>query len=89
MRTWQRANREVYCGGCTSQTLIPIGSPVLVIELADMKNVFYRGQCCAGPAPPDLPIAGQGQQRTKRLTAFKDVAAKWDVKARASGERIP
>ena len=55
MRTWQRAPRDLLCGGCGPITTIQKGSPVLLIQIPGVKAVKYRGPCCAGEPPPDLP----------------------------------
>lgn len=52
MRKWQRAERDLYCGRCGAK--VPRGEPIQRIDLQGMTRGLYRGQCCAGEAPPDL-----------------------------------
>jgi len=53
MTRWARATRVRFCGRCAGR--IDKGAPILVIGLANVKREHIRGECCAGPAPPDLP----------------------------------
>lgn len=53
MKYWSRAAADMLCGYCASE-LAP-DSPIHVTTLSTIKKPKYRGQCCAGPAPPDLP----------------------------------
>ena len=55
MRTWVRAPRDLLCGGCGPVTTIPKGAPVLQIQVPGVQAIRYRGPCCAGEPPPDLP----------------------------------
>jgi len=41
------------CGYCGAT--IPEGSAAQQIELRGVKRKKYRGECCAGHAPPNLP----------------------------------
>lgn len=55
MRTWIFLRHPERCGRCGAQ--IPQGMAAQEIELRGVKRKKYRGECCAGPAPPQLPEA--------------------------------
>jgi len=55
MRTWVFVRDVEKCGGCNAQ--IPAGSAAQQIHLHGIKKPKYRGECCAGDAPPNLPEA--------------------------------
>ena len=53
MREWTRLLIGANCGGC-GVVLAPDAS-VQMIHLPRVKRGLVRGECCAGPAPPELP----------------------------------
>ena len=53
MTSWERANRNIFCGRC--HNLIAPDGPVLTITLYGVKRKLYRCPECAGESPPDLP----------------------------------
>lgn len=55
MRTWVFVRSAEKCGGCGAQ--IPAGTAAQQIELRGVMKKKYRGECCAGHAPPNLPEA--------------------------------
>ncbi len=55
MRTWVFTEVTERCGLCGSD--IPRGSAAQSIELHGVKRKRYRGECCAGAAPPNLPAS--------------------------------
>ena len=72
MKTWRRLSHEVRCGRCGES--IYLNQPVQVFVLKAVRRPLYRCAECAGPAPPDLPLAlilnnnppKQGFQRLSR-----------------------
>ncbi len=55
MREWGFVQVPERCGGCGE--LIPAGTAAQKIELHGVKKARYRGECCAGAAPPNLPAS--------------------------------
>jgi hypothetical protein len=55
LRTWIFLRHAEHCGLC--HALIPLGSAAHEISLHGVTRKKYRGECCAGPAPPQLPDA--------------------------------
>ncbi len=55
MRTWVFLEVEERCGLCGEQ--LPRGSAAQSVELHGVKRKRYRGECCAGAAPPNLPAS--------------------------------
>ena len=55
MRTWVFVNIPERCGFCGD--LIPQGSAAQQIILHGVNRKRYRGECCAGAAPPELPAS--------------------------------
>lgn len=53
MRTWVFVKVRERCGKCGAT--IPEGSAAHLVELRGVKRRIYRGECCAGAAPPNLP----------------------------------
>lgn len=53
MRTWVVLRVAEKCGACGNT--IPDGFAAIQIELRGVKRKLYRGECCAGAAPPNLP----------------------------------
>ena len=53
MRTWVTVPLAERCGQCGAE--IPMGFAAVQIELPGVKRKRYRGECCAGAAPPNLP----------------------------------
>lgn len=53
MRTWLRLSHRERCGRCGQN--LPEGTSAQEILLHGVKRKHYRGECCAGAAPPDLP----------------------------------
>lgn len=53
MRTWVFVNVAERCGYCGAE--IPEGAAAIEIALRGVKRRRYRGECCAGIAPPELP----------------------------------
>ena len=54
MRTWSRTTSTTLCGGCGKP--LAKSEPILLIQLPNVKHDRVRGECCAGSAPPDLPL---------------------------------
>lgn len=54
MRAWGFVRYLEHCGGC-GQT-IPAGSAAQEINLHGVTRKRYRGECCAGNAPPNIPV---------------------------------
>lgn len=53
MIEWRRVELSMQvCGGCGK--LIPKGDPIQVTTITGIQRLKYRGECCAGDAPPDL-----------------------------------
>jgi hypothetical protein len=88
---WGRVYGTATCGLC--RALLPKGAPVLRITIG--RVVKLRGECCAGSAPPDLPIAIAERApidmgRLQRLGAMLPLEWKRpDFKSRAAAEREP
>ena len=55
MRSWVFVPVVERCGMCGE--LIPEGSAAQEILLHGVKRKRYRGECCAGAAPPNLPAS--------------------------------
>ncbi len=55
MRAWGFVQVPERCGLCGAE--IPVGSAAQEIELRGVKRKRYRGKCCAGAAPPNLPAS--------------------------------
>lgn len=55
MRSWVFVKSQERCGACGE--LIPEGSAAQEIVLHGVKRKRYRGECCAGAAPPTLPAS--------------------------------
>ncbi len=55
MREWGFVQVAEKCGGCNA--IIPAGSAAQRIDLRGVKRPKYRGECCAGAAPPNLPAS--------------------------------
>lgn len=53
MTTWTRAQVDTLCGYCGH--MLAKDAPIQIRQLRAVKRNLVRGQCCAGPAPPDLP----------------------------------
>ena len=56
MRRWVLATRTRYCGGChATPVAIPKGTPMLEIQLLQVRDVLVRCPACAGvPLPESL-----------------------------------
>lgn len=52
MRTWIWLTQDERCGNCGLN--LPQGSAAHKIELRGVKQPRYRGECCAGQAPPTI-----------------------------------
>lgn len=55
MRQWVFVAVAERCGFCGQD--IPRGSAAQQILLTGVKRKRYRGECCAGAAPPNLPAS--------------------------------
>lgn len=55
MRTWVFLPIGKRCGLCGAA--IPAGAAAQEITLHGVKQARYRGECCAGAAPPNLPAS--------------------------------
>ncbi len=55
MRTWVFLPISKRCGYCGEN--IPSGSAAQEVTLHGVKQPRYRGECCAGAAPPNLPAS--------------------------------
>ena len=53
MEQWTRASVACLCGYCGA--FIDKDVPIRLTIIVGIKKNRIRGQCCAGPAPPDLP----------------------------------
>lgn len=69
------------CGGC-ARGMIHEGAPMLVIELPHVKRKLLRGECCAGDAPPSLPLEERRHQSTKPMRHVSALKLPIDVRAR-------
>lgn len=72
MRTWQRAERDRFCGTCRAEVFR--GDPILRVDVQGMTRGLFRGECCAGQAPPDLPRLIE--REAPHITAARDTAFK-------------
>jgi hypothetical protein len=54
MTYWVRLAIDLRCGRCGR--LVAAQQPVQVIRVASMTRHLFRGQCCAGVAPVELPV---------------------------------
>ena len=54
MISWSRANVDTLCGYCGN--VVAKDGPLQIRQVPNVKRDLVRGQCCAGPAPPDLPV---------------------------------
>ena len=55
LREWGFVQVQERCGFCGSD--IPEGSAAQQVDLRGVKRKRYRGECCAGAAPPNLPAS--------------------------------
>jgi hypothetical protein len=55
LRQWVFVKSQERCGACGE--LIPEGTAAQEILLHGVKRKRYRGECCAGAAPPNLPAS--------------------------------
>lgn len=81
---WGRSTGDRLCGFCAKP--IAEGAPVLAIALPHIKGpqrYKWRGECCAGPAPPDLPLAVEDEDhavhraRSAPMVGLQSLARKW------------
>lgn len=72
MKSWGRVAVAMFCGGCGG--LLVFNDPVLTIQLPGVRRERWRGVCCAGDAPPELPRL-EDTRTTKRLTPLRTTAA--------------
>lgn len=90
MRIWIFVKSQERCGGCSQ--LIPAGSAAQEIHLHGVKRKKYRGECCAGNAPPELPAAPVLEPQPKldlaRLAALIPSRTRGALKAMAR-EHLP
>ncbi len=73
MTQWERVSFTAKCGECGA--ILADSTPMLTIQLSNVRRKLIRCQTCAGPAPPDLPLAPvRYETRTKRMSASKVIA---------------
>jgi hypothetical protein len=72
VQTWVRLEIGAMCGSC--RKVYATGDPMLVIEIPNVKVKKLRGPCCAGDAPPDLPVLETVQRFTKPMRKLKTIA---------------
>ena len=65
MTRWTRAHSDTLCGKCSAR--LSEGAAIQLVQLANVKRELVRGECCAGPAPPDLPARVVPRQTTKKM----------------------
>ena len=85
MRTWVTLPLAERCGQCGTE--IPAGFAAVQIELSGVKRKRYRGECCAGAAPPNLPAqierAALPKLDLSRLEALMPTRTRGALKAMA------
>ncbi len=83
MRTWIRLTHRERCGTCRAE--LSEGTAAQAIELRGVKRKLYRGECCAGDAPPNLPeqpkLALPPMIDPARLDAIAPNRTRGDLKA--------
>jgi len=83
MKQWRRVAdvHGKHCGHCG--LLIPQGEPIQAIR-GSGHWTLYRGQCCAGAAPPDLPRDRRAEPAPDRppvrLRPLAEIAADWKLR---------
>lgn len=55
MRTWRRLTHRESCGYCGAELLEGASALEITYPNRPIKQPRYRGECCAGAAPPNLP----------------------------------
>jgi len=66
MKQWSRLVVDVRCGGCGKE--IATGQPVKVLQVATVKKPKFRGECCEGQAPVDVPMRPTAKPTAKMLS---------------------
>lgn len=87
MTIWYRLNMDVRCGRCGTE--IPAQKPVKVIQVAAVTRAKFRGECCEGQAPADVPRRIEPKPRPpSSFGTFREAVPSMftDVKQRAVGE---
>jgi hypothetical protein len=72
VRRWTRVAYSERCGQCGKQ--LNDGEPIIEITISGLRRRLVRGQCCAGDAPPDLPldiVFFQKQEIESRMRALQ------------------
>ena len=89
MRTWTRADRTLYCGGCGAT--LERGMPIQLVKLLGVARVRVRCQACVGPAPADLPpLVAPPIMFVPRVPIPVGVhVLPFDYKSAAAGDREP
>ena len=90
MRHWVFVPNPERCGRCGE--LIPPGAAAQEIVLHGVRRKRYRGECCAGAAPPNLPaspvLAAPQKLDVSRLDALMPTRTRGAMKAMAK-EYLP
>ena len=75
MKQWSRLVVDVRCGGCGKE--IATGQPVKVLQVATVKKPKFRGECCEGQAPVDVPMRPTAKPTAKMLSfsTFRQTSA--------------
>lgn len=70
MDQWSRASIGCLCGYCGAT--LQKDAPIRITTIIGVKRNRIRGQCCAGPAPPEL---GPIQTRKHVETTMQSIQA--------------
>jgi hypothetical protein len=73
MTQWVRLPIDVRCGRCG--LLVAAQRPVQMMTMPGLKRRFYRGECCAGPAPVVEPVVPRTPRPPLPFTRTRELVA--------------
>lgn len=65
---WSRLSVDVRCGLCGET--VPTGKPVKVLQVGGVKRPKFRGECCEGQAPANVPMRTEPRPSNLKQSGF-------------------